>query len=55
VSVKVDGQDLVDQTFDLCDSLEASNLECPISSGVHELKIDETIPDFIPSVSLQNY
>lgn len=52
VSATLDNVPLISQTLDLCDNVGYVGLSCPISAGMHSVKVGPIqIPDIAPSVS----
>ena len=42
---------VVDESLDLCDLVTEINLHCPLEKGPFSFKLEEDIPDYVPSVS----
>ena len=51
VSLNFGSVPVVDETLDLCDLVTQIDKKCPLQKGPFDLKITETIPDYVPSVS----
>ena len=51
VSLTYENVPVVDESLDLCDLVTQIDRHCPLEKGPFDLKLTETIPDYVPSVS----